>query len=71
MSLRLKQVYESKGLTRREVASHMGLSENFIYKLERGLRNVNGDQLKQLAALLSVSTDEILGVPRPPKSSSA
>lgn len=58
----LKTIYESQGLTREEVARHLGLSESLLYKWEKGIRNVNGDQLKKLSSFLGCTTDEILGL---------
>lgn len=62
MSLsQLKKIYEARGFYRADVARHMGMSENMVYKWEVGSRNINGDQLRKLADFLTCTTDQILG----------
>ncbi len=63
MSLRnLKSICARRGVTREDVARHLGLSESMVRKMESGSRNINGEQLRKLSAFLECSTDLLLGL---------
>ena len=62
-----------QGLTQRELAELLGVSQKMVDYFERRADNVTADILKRLATALDVSADDLLGLrakrPRPgPKS---
>ena len=59
---RLRQIRQSTGLTMREVAKQMNLSETIISKYENGSRNIPRDRLIEFCKLYGVSADYLLGV---------
>lgn len=58
----LQKIYESRGYSRKDIADLMGVSEDLVYRWERGTRGVNSDKLIKLAEFLDCSSDQILGI---------
>ena len=51
-----------KGLTQRELADLMGVKQQSVADWERNIQSIGSNVLKQLADLLEVSADELLGI---------
>ena len=58
---RLKGTREEKGLTQADLAEKTGLPPSSISHFENGPRKPSFDNLRRLAAALSVTTDYLLG----------
>ena len=58
-----------KGLKQIEVATHIGVDKSTYSKIEKGLRALTIDELKKMASLFNMTTDQILyfdgGIPEP------
>ncbi|WP_445952179.1 helix-turn-helix domain-containing protein [Thermodesulfitimonas sp.] len=66
LARRLKELQESRGLTRREVAQGAGIDYTAYNKYEAGLRGVKPDTLVRLADFYGVSVDYLLGREKSP-----
>lgn len=58
----IKKAREAIGLSQKEVAISLGVSNPTVSDWERGIKNPSGKNLKKLATLLNCSTDYLLGV---------
>jgi len=66
IAARLKALREMKGLTKYRLAKNTGVSETYIYRLERGLiENPRRDTLQKMAQGLGVSLAQLIGEPAP------
>jgi transcriptional regulator with XRE-family HTH domain len=63
LGTRLRALRQQRGITQVELALAMRLTQSNISAIERGARGVTIHQVVELAKILSVSTDEILGQP--------
>lgn len=59
----IRKIRESRGLTRRRVAAAVGLSENYIYKIENGLKTPTLSTLHKIAGVLGVKPSVLLDLP--------
>jgi transcriptional regulator with XRE-family HTH domain len=59
---RLAQLRKDKGITQIELAERLGLSQPMISDYERGELRLHGELIMQIAAILDVTADEILGL---------
>lgn len=57
----LRSLRKAKGLTQRELAGHLGVTQQMVAKWEKGQSTPGPDQLTRMAELLEVSTDTLLG----------
>ncbi len=57
---RLAEAREAAGLSRRELADHLGVKESTIAKWESGERSPRGQRVSKLAGILGVSLSWIL-----------
>jgi putative transcriptional regulator len=48
-----------KGFTVKDIATKLGISESFYYKIEKGLRNPNIDLAKKISELLEKNIEEL------------
>lgn len=63
---RLARLRKEKGITQVEMAQRLGVAQPVVSNYERGSFRLHGELIVQLARILEVSTDELLGVePRP------
>ncbi|WP_158246314.1 helix-turn-helix domain-containing protein [Sulfobacillus sp. hq2] len=62
---RLKMARTSRGLDQSELGQLLGISQNAISLYERGLRKLSSERLVQVAQVLHVSTDYLLGTDEP------
>jgi len=66
LGTRLRQLRETKVLTRYRLAKISGVSEAYIYRIERGeIKNPRRDTLGKLAAGLNVTLTYLIGEPAP------
>jgi transcriptional regulator with XRE-family HTH domain len=66
LGTRLRRIRETKVLTRYRLAKISGVSEAYIYRIERGeIKNPRRDTLGKLAAGLNVTLAYIVGEPAP------
>ena len=66
LGARLRALRQQRGITQVELALAMRLTQSNISAIERGARGITIHQVVELAKILSVSTDEILGQPSAP-----
>ncbi len=64
---RLKGLRNKKGMTQKELADMLGVTDGAIGMWERGRREPDGDKLSQLARIFGVSVDYLLGHSDNPK----
>lgn len=60
MGIRIQRLRDNNDLTREELAEKVGLSEKFLYEVERGKKGISADNLLKIAQALSSSCDYIL-----------
>ena len=61
MEIRLKDVRESRNVTQEAVAQHIGVTQQFISRVEKGTKQISLDLASDVADYLGVSLDEIAG----------
>ncbi len=61
---RLTALRKAAGITQVEMAQRLNSTQGFVSKYERGDLLLHGELIAQLAVVLHVTTDEILGVSR-------
>jgi transcriptional regulator with XRE-family HTH domain len=59
---RLARIRKERGLTQKELADRLGISQPIVSDYERGELRLHGELLVELARILEVSVDEILGL---------
>ena len=59
---RVAEARRQRGLTQREFASLLGVSQKMVEYFERRAENVTADVVKKLATVLDVSADDLLGL---------
>ena len=59
---RVAEARRQRGLTQREFASLLGVSQKMVEYFERRAENVTADVVKKLATVLEVSADDLLGL---------
>ena len=67
---RLARLRRERGLTQVELAKKLGTAQPVVSDYERGLLRLNGDVIVQLAKILGVSADELLGLDQSKKTRS-
>lgn len=63
LGARLRRAREQAGYTQQVAGQALGLDDTAIAKMERGRRGIGALELKRLASLYGMSTDDILGDP--------
>jgi transcriptional regulator with XRE-family HTH domain len=58
---RLARLRKAAGLSQGELAEHLGTTQTLVSEYEHDNRRVHGQRLSQIARLLHVSADELLG----------
>lgn len=58
--LRIRELRESKNMTREEFSELVGISPKFLYEIETGQKGFSADTLYRIANALLVSTEYIL-----------
>jgi len=59
---RLAAVRKARGVTQVDLAAQLGITQSMLSKYERGGLRLHGALIVRIAELLTVSTDELLGV---------
>jgi transcriptional regulator with XRE-family HTH domain len=62
LSIRLKELREEKGLSSRELAKKLNVSDRAVQRWEKGERVPNADSVILLARFFDVSADYLLGL---------
>ena len=60
--LRLRQLREKRGLSRKMLAKKLGVSKETIYRYENNVQNPSLDRTKQIAVILRTSVDYLIGL---------
>lgn len=60
MLIRLKECRIEAGLTQRELAEKVNLSENFLWKIEMGLRKPSLNTINKLVNALNTTVDKLI-----------
>ncbi len=68
---RLRLIRTQRGLSRRVLAQHSGVSERYIAQFEAGAGNMSVLLLRRLAASLGVAMEDLVAVDRPDRSQDA
>lgn len=61
MENRLKEARESRNATQEQLAKQIGVSQEFISRVEKGTKKISLDLAAEIADYLDVSLDEIAG----------
>lgn len=56
---RLKELRKEKQLSQRQLSEILGVSEDYIYMIERGLRSPSIKLAKKICAFFDISLDEL------------
>jgi len=64
---RIVRLRKDRGITQKEIAALVGVTQPVISDYERGILRVHGALLIQFAQILKTSTDELLGLEKQPK----
>ena len=62
---RLARIRKSRGLTQIEISQRVGISQALYSSYERARLRLSAEMLAQIAIVLNVSSDEILGIAKP------
>ncbi len=60
--IRLRQLREERGLSRKALAKKLGVSEETLYRYENNVQTPSLDRAKQIAGILRTSIDYLVGV---------
>jgi len=61
LEIRLKDVRESRNVSQEDVAQHIGVSQQFISRVEHGTKDMSFSLATEIADYLNVSLDELAG----------
>jgi transcriptional regulator with XRE-family HTH domain len=67
IAARIIELRKDAGLTQKQLAEELGVTQPVISGIERGELRVHGELIVELSRLLKVSADEILGIKTPKK----
>lgn len=59
---RLALLRKEKGITQKELAERLGVTQSMVSDYENGVMRLHSDLIAQLTAILAVSADELLGI---------
>lgn len=65
MNIRLKDIREARNMSQDDIAKQIGVSQQFISRVERGNKSISLDLAVEIADFLNVSLDEIAGRQKP------
>ena len=60
MGMRIRELRKHKGLRQAEFASNVGITENYLSKIENGIKQPSLELLMNISLLLGASTDYLL-----------
>jgi len=58
----LRHYREKAGLTQKELADKLGIDKSAIVRAETGVKDLTGNLYREIARILGITTDELLGV---------
>ena len=61
LNIRLKDIRESRNMSQDDIARQIGVSQQFISRVEKGNKSISLDLAAEIADYLNVSLDEIAG----------
>lgn len=61
MNIRLKDIREARNISQDDIAKQIGVSQQFISRVERGNKSISLDLAAEIADYLDISLDEIAG----------
>ena len=61
IGMRIKSLREKRGFSQEQLATELGLSRPVITKIEGGKKAITSLELRQVADVLGVTTDELTG----------
>ena len=61
LNIRLKDIREARNMSQDDIAKQIGVSQQFISRVERGNKSISLDLAVEIADFLNVSLDEIAG----------
>lgn len=64
VGLRVSEIRVRRGLTQRELAEQLGVSDKYVQQIEAGTQNLTIKSLVNLAVVLDVRVKEFFYVPR-------
>ena len=59
---RISEIRKAKGLTQQELAEKVGITRDLLCSYEIGRARIFGEMISQIAQVLGVSSDKILGI---------
>jgi len=65
LDIRLKDIREARNMSQDDIAKQIGVSQQFISRVERGNKSISLDLAAEIADFLNVSLDEIAGRQNP------
>lgn len=65
LSIHIRQIRLAKGLTQKQLAEKVGVSDVHVSQVERGVRNLNNHLIKRFAAALEVEPADLIRNPHP------
>lgn len=60
--IRIRQLREERGLSRKAFAKKIGVSEETVYRYENNIQTPSLDRTKQIAGVLRTSIDYLVGI---------
>ena len=57
----IRKFRDKKGATQEQMAEYLGISQNAVYKIERGITSIKAEMLKRIATFLDKELDELMG----------
>ncbi len=60
---KIKYERESKNITQKEIAEHLGIKQQQYARYEKGINLIPIDKFKEVCLYLQISADYILGLP--------
>lgn len=60
MKVRIREVREAQGVSGRDLAARISISESYLSEIERGVKVVNSRRLEQLARALGVTVPDLI-----------
>jgi len=61
LNIRLKDIREARNISQDDIAKQIGVSQQFISRVERGNKSISLDLAAEIADYLDISLDEIAG----------
>ena len=57
----LEDIRKAKNITQEDIAQHIGVSQQFISRVEHGTKSISFDLASEIADFLNVTLDELAG----------